>query len=593
MPNPLPTDPDPEPARDSRSAGTRRPPRRATTPHAAIGATLRAVFGFESLRPGQVGVVKRVLRGESTLAVMPTGAGKSLCYQLPAVLDGRRTLVISPLIALMDDQCAALVSRGIPAVVLHSGLPASALQQAEEAVRSGRAGMVFTSPERAAEPGFAAFVAEAGRIGLMVVDEAHCLNRWGASFRPAYLELGPLRRALGQPPVLALTATASADAAADICGQLGIPADGVQRWGVYRPNLHFRVEPMDTAAAKRDRALALVAGTEGTGIVYTSTVREAEAIHGLLVGAGQAAGLYHGRLAARERTSAQEAFMAGALRVMVATPAFGLGIDKPDIRFVLHLQLPPGLDAYYQEAGRAGRDGQDATCTLLYLRADRGVQQFFMAGRYPERDAVEAVDGALRRLDAAGGAASVAAVAAEAQLPQARVHAILGMLRLERLASRRRDGTWRAGRQAMDGRALDRVLRGCEARSRQDRAELEAMVFYAQSGICRWRALLCHFEPDAQHEACGHCDTCERLARLEAQPSALQAADAGTEILVGRLTPGTAVRVKRYGAGEVLSDDGSSVTIRFAGGAERCFHPDFVRPARGRAAARAPAAASP
>lgn len=547
---------------------------------------LRKVFGLRKLRPGQGAVVSRVVQGLSTLAVMPTGAGKSLCYQLPALLTEDRTLVVSPLIALMKDQCDGLRDLAIDAVAWHSGLTAEELAATEAAVADGSARIVFTTPERAAEPGFAEVVSAGRKVGLLVIDEAHCVSQWGHAFRPAYLELAPLRRALGEPVVLGLTATATEQVAEEVMAHLHIPRDGLLRAGVYRPNLHYRVEPQADEADKRQRAVAIVQGTEGAGIVYAATVREAEAVHALLQEAATAAGgeadtigLYHGRMNAGERHRVQDAFLDGSVRVMVATPAFGLGIDKPDIRFIVHLQLPPGLDAYYQETGRAGRDGADADCTLLYLRGDRGVQQFFMAGRYPDRDAVGAV---LRHVAQAAAPSELEAVAEATDLPAARVRGILNLLAGERQVRRDAQGRWRGAGRRLDDAALDRVLQACEQRRQHDKAELEAMVAYAQSGTCRWQVLLRHFEPAADHPTCGHCDSCRRLQAFEAlrEAEAAQAA-AGQPVAepIQVMAAGTAVRVKRYGLGEVVSGDASSLTIRFPGGAERSFHPDFVRPA--------------
>lgn len=576
------------------AAASRRGRQAVATPPlpAAARRTLRDVFGLRALRPGQAEVVARVLRGEGTLAILPTGAGKSLCYQLPALLRADRTLVVSPLIALMKDQCDSLRERGIEAVAWHSGLPAAEAAATEAAVRDGSAQIVFTTPERAAEPGFADVMGGVRPVRLLVVDEAHCLSQWGHAFRPAYQELGPLRRALGNPAVLALTATATDDVTEEIIRELGIPRDGVLRTGVYRPNLHYRVEPMADEDDKRERAVALVQGAEGAGIVYAATVREAEAVHARLADAAgtEAAtiGLYHGRLGAAERTRVQDAFLDGRVRVMVATPAFGLGIDKPDIRFVVHLQLPPGLDAHYQETGRAGRDGADAQCTLLYLRGDRGVQRFFLAGRHPDRQAIAAVQ---RKLAAAATPLEADELAAVADLPETRVRGVLHLLRREGLAQRGRDGRWRAPKaqaRALGDDAMARVLQACEERRAQDLADLEEMVFYAQSGTCRWQLLLRHFEPADDHAPCGHCDTCVRLAQLKAAQEALSKESLGVEpgaAPIEVMAPGTAVRVKRYGLGEVVAGDASSVTIRFPTGAERCFHPDFVRrSARGKPA---------
>jgi ATP-dependent DNA helicase RecQ len=349
-----------------------------------VRTVLRETFGLSRLRPDQAAVIERVLAGQSTLAVMPTGAGKSLCYQLPALLMEGRAVVVSPLIALMKDQCESLRALGIAAVQVNSAIDSDEERAAEQAVADGSAKIVMTTPERLADPEFLDMLL-AHPVSLLAVDEAHCISHWGHDFRPAFLEIAHVLPRLGKPVVLALTATATDEIAEDICKQLAIPKEGVVNTSAYRPNLDLRVVAVATEEDKLAQVLKLVRVTRGSGIVYTATVKAAQAVHAALQEAGEPAGLYHGKLPAAERAAAQDAFMSGGCRVMVATNAFGLGIDKPDIRFVLHYQLPATLEAYYQEAGRAGRDGDKARCTLLFLRGDKAIQQFFMAGRYPAR----------------------------------------------------------------------------------------------------------------------------------------------------------------------------------------------------------------
>jgi ATP-dependent DNA helicase RecQ len=340
---------------------------------------LRRTFGMRRLRPGQREVIESVLARRDTLAIMPTGAGKSLCYQLPALQMKGTTVVVSPLIALMKDQADKLEERGVDAATLNSAFTKSEQAAAMRAIRAREADFVFTTPERMADPEFLRKLKES-RIDLFVVDEAHCISQWGHDFRPAFGQLGAALRALGDPPLLALTATATQDVVDDIAEQLGRKRMHVINTGVYRPNLGFEVFQTTNESEKRQLLLEVVR-SGGAGIVYVATIKTAKAIHAWLLEQGEKAVLYHGRLPARERTQIQEAFMSGRARTMVATNAFGLGIDRQDIRYVVHYQLPGSLEAYYQEAGRAGRDGEEARCTLLYDHTDRRVQLFFARKR--------------------------------------------------------------------------------------------------------------------------------------------------------------------------------------------------------------------
>jgi len=340
---------------------------------------LRRTFRLRRLRPGQREVVDSVLAGRDTLAIMPSGAGKSLCYQLPALKMRGTTVVVSPLIALMKDQSDKLEEHGVDAAAVNSALSARERREALRRIRERDADFIFTTPEQLENPEFLEKL-KAGPIDLFVVDEAHCITQWGHDFRPAYAGLGAALRALGDPTLLALTATATPDVIEDIARQLGRPRMRVLNVGVYRKNLYFEVQQVTNAAEKK-QALLEVVRSGGAGIVYCATVREAKSVHAWLASQRVKAELYHGRLGGRERTERQVAFMSGAARTMVATNAFGMGIDRPDIRYVVHYQLPGSLEAYYQEAGRAGRDGAEARCTLLYDHGDRRVQLYFARKR--------------------------------------------------------------------------------------------------------------------------------------------------------------------------------------------------------------------
>ena len=555
---------------------------------AALGRRLRDVlrdtFGLGRLRPGQKAVIERVLAGRPTLATMPTGAGKSLCYQLPALLLPGLTVVVSPLIALMKDQCETLRELGVAAVQLNSAVEGDEARAAEAAVADGSAKIVMTTPERLAEPEFMALL-QRHPVSLLVVDEAHCISHWGHDFRPAFLEIGPAVERLGHPVVLALTATATEDVVRDIREQLHIPADGLVDTGSYRPNLDLRVEQVGREADKLARAVALVAASEGAGLVYTATIKAAQELHEALAAAGESVGLYHGRLPAAERHAAQEAFMDGAHRVMVATNAFGMGIDKPDIRFVLHYQLPPGLEAYYQEAGRAGRDGGHSTCTLLFLRSDKAVQQFFLAGRYPTEADAQALYATLHEPPPDGDAWNLALLQGRLARPRSKLQVALGLLRRQKIASQDADGSVRLERRGLAPDALDRLMAAYRDKRGQDREGLERMVFYAQTGQCRWHVLLDHLEGKAPFERCGNCDNCRRIAAHEAVLTHLAAQPAANRDEAANepdFARGDIVKVRRYGRGIVEEANTLQVTVAFSDGTRRCFQPEYVAHERAR-----------
>jgi ATP-dependent DNA helicase RecQ len=325
---------------------------------------LRTTFGFPDFRGVQRQVVDRVLRGERTLAVMPTGAGKSLTYQLPAVMLGGTCVVISPLIALMHDQLRAATAVGIRAATLTSADDNRA--ETLRRFRSGALDLLYVAPERASGESFRALLGEAP-LALFAIDEAHCVSEWGHDFRPDYRLLRPLLDAFPEVPRLALTATADAHTRADILEQLGLPAEGMIVAGFDRPNIRYAVTE---AASAGSRIAALVRATPGAGIVYAPTRAKTEALAALLAKTGRPTRFYHAGMEPGERSAAQSAFVASEDMVMVATVAFGMGIDKPDVRFVAHAGAPKSIEGYYQESGRAGRDGDPAVAHLFWSAGD-------------------------------------------------------------------------------------------------------------------------------------------------------------------------------------------------------------------------------
>ena len=463
-----------------------------TTQH-QIRHLLRDVFGVDRLRAGQQQVIDSVLAGHDTLAIMPTGSGKSLCYQIPASILKGSTVVVSPLISLMKDQADKLDDFGIDAAQLNSKVPPEEQADALQGLRDKQDRIVFCTPERLATPEFMSLLHKAD-IGLVVVDEAHCISRWGHDFRPAYLDIGAALDALGRPPVLALTATATEEVVDDIRRQLGAPQMRVVNTGIYRPNLHFAVRQVTNATERAAEALRLVRETAGSGVLYAATVKAAQDMLAALEEAGQSVTLYHGKLHAEERHQNQEMFMSGARRVMVATNAFGMGIDKADIRFVIHLQVPASLEAYYQEAGRAGRDGKAADCTLLYFHDDTRVQQFFLARNYP--------DAALLR-------ACYEAAAGGERPRDKRSQVALKLLKEGGWLQQDRKLQYRLTDAAPRTVDLERLALRYREKQEHDREALAQMVAYAQSGYCRWTLLLDYFgDASAGIERCGCCDNC-------------------------------------------------------------------------------------
>ena len=480
-----------------------------------VQEALRTYFGFDSLRPGQDEVVQAIMAGREALGIMPTGGGKSLCYQLPALCRPGLTVVVSPLIALMKDQVDALQSRGIPAAAVNSSLGAEEYRQVMQALRLGELKVVYVAPERFAQEGFMNLLRSLP-IALLAVDEAHCLSQWGHDFRPDYLRLGRVREALGFPQTVALTATATAHVREDILGTLQLQEPAVIISGFARENLDFAITHCDGRKAKFERIHQLVKRWK-TGIVYCSTRKNVMLVFEELTSRQVNAVAYHAGMTDEEREFSQDAFVSGRADVVVATNAFGMGIDRPDVRFVAHFEIPGSVEAYYQEAGRAGRDGAPAACELLFNHADLKTQEFFFEGSNPPVNLIRSLYYLLRaECDSASHELHLTVDAMAERMgkdvnPMAVGTALsclfhAGAIQRFDVPGQLAKGT-RLLRPELNFECLEIDRAALEEKARRDHLKIESMTRFAYSSGCRQQWILQYFgEPNA--EPCGHCDMC-------------------------------------------------------------------------------------
>ncbi len=483
----------------------------------SVDEALSEFFGFDDFRVGQRQVIESVVDGGDNVVVMPTGSGKSLCYMLPACVIPGLVVAVSPLIALMKDQAEALEQFNIPATFINSSLSWPEQRQRLDGIRRGAYKIVLVAPERFKSDSFMNAI-DGLPIGLFAIDEAHCISQWGHDFRPDYLTLDQVRTALGEPTTLALTATATPDVQNDIAGQLDLEEPQIVVSGFERPNLFFEVFASRGQAEKYGRIDAAIRRVDdGVCLIYCATRKQVKKVGRKLREQGHHPALYHGGMADRKRDAIQDAFMAGDAPLLVATNAFGMGVDKSDVRLIVHFNLPGSVEAYYQEAGRAGRDGEDAHCLLLYNRSDCGVHEFFIENSHPERRLVERVWKELQRHGTGTHTLDAETIADHLDRGGSQyVHtwAVESSLRLLERGGHVAFGT-RHGQPWIDviDRARTRELRvdwkALASRRKIDEDHLDDMVRYATGASCRQDFLVRYFS-SATEEAggCGHCDVC-------------------------------------------------------------------------------------
>jgi ATP-dependent DNA helicase RecQ len=549
-------------------------------------------FGWRELAPEQVAAMTALLGGRDVLVVMPTGAGKSAVYQVPTLLLDGPAVVVSPLIALQRDQMEQLRDSGAPgAVAVNSDQSAADAEEAWRRVREGRARYLFLSPEQLAKDDVVRQV-ESLSPSLFVVDEAHCVSAWGHDFRPDYLALGDIARRLGRPPVVALTATAAAPVREDIIDHLRLRDPRVIVTDGDRPNIHLAVRIFTEERDKREAVLDWTAAAQGPGILYAATRKEAEEYAAALRERGVAARPYHAGMKAADRRRIHDGFLAGEAEVVVATSAFGMGIDKPDVRFVAHVSVPDSLDTYYQEIGRAGRDGAPAQAMLFYRSQDLGLQKFLTARTLD--------DEALRRLMAAlldqDGPVTRRLLAGRCGLSARKTTELLNLLHeagaVTTVGRRRlirattgptaagaaaegaregahettKDGVDRAVGQAME-QAVDRAVAAAaeafDRRRRLGRSRIEMMRGYAETPACRRRFLLGYFGEQSD-APCGRCDVCDRQhaepGRQE-EGNAEDGSPAASE--ASPYDPNDRVRHADWGPGTVMNIERDRLVVLF------------------------------
>ncbi len=528
----------------------------AGQPSAVLEQIAQQVFGYDSLRPSQHEVLNAVLSGKDTLAVMPTGSGKSAIYQIAALRLPGVTVVISPLIALQQDQVESIQAQGtVQAAVLNSTLSAGARRDVFEQLESQTLEFLFLAPEQFSNEETLNRI-KAAKPSLFVVDEAHCVSEWGHDFRPDYLQLGGVIEALGHPVTLALTATASPLVRKEITERLGMnhPEEIVR--GFDRPNIQLRVHSFYEEKIKREQLLKAVKAAPKPGIVYVATRKTAEEIAAALADSDFVAAAYHAGMRSSSadksipsRDAIQSQFMSGEIDVIVATTAFGMGIDKSDVRFVYHYHIPGSIDAYYQEIGRAGRDSKPASAELFYLSDDLKLQRFFGGGGKVDEEILSEMT---EFLDATTQPPSEEQIKEHFGLSQAKVSAALDALETAGLIERGSDGEICEVAEADLVSVVAQAMTAQQRRKQFDHSRIEMMRGYAETNDCRRGYVLSYFGETLADE-CSGCDRCKTTK------------DKTTETIT-YLQPfpiGSTIIHTNFGKGQVLRYEADTVSVLF------------------------------
>jgi ATP-dependent DNA helicase RecQ len=472
-------------------------------------------FGYKSLRPGQEPAIQAIVDGHDTLAVMPTGSGKSMIYEAAALLIPGPTIVVSPLIALQRDQVEAIEERDVGgAALLNSTVRASEWREALEALNKGNLEFLFLAPEQFNHEETLAKL-KAARPSLFVVDEAHCISEWGHDFRPEYLRLGSVIEELGHPRVIALTATAALPVRTEILERLNMSDPRVVVQGFDRPNIWLGVEMFQHESQKKDALLERVAGAEKPGIIYAATHKHAEEVAGALRERGVKAVFYHAGMKAKERDQIQQAFMDDEVEVIVATTAFGMGVNKQNVRFVYHYDISDSVDSYYQEIGRAGRDGIDAQAILFYNPRDLGIQHFLISSGKIDADQVEMVTTVIQEH---GEPVNPRDLREDLHLSETKLMQILTSLEETGVVKMLPNGYVAPAEQPPDlSEVKDVAMQMQQSRRQFDQSRIEMMRGYAETQDCRREYLLNYFGEPFEGP-CGFCDNCDEGITIEENP---------------------------------------------------------------------------